>query len=111
MDALNVWDRSCSHVSTDLKDGNRENFAEAIRQSEGSADEATEFKWDVMLHLGDISGTQTPPNDEEGREIHRQWSALRKHRCEQIYNVLGNHDESGPVVSGEDRKVQWWFRK
>ncbi|WP_436934704.1 metallophosphoesterase [Halovenus marina] len=110
MDTLNVWAGACSHVGTDLQEG-RESFAEAIRQSEGFVDGAPEFEWDVMLHLGDISGTQTPPDDEEGREIRRQWSALRENRREQIYNVLGNHDGSGPVVSGEDRDVQWWFRK
>jgi hypothetical protein len=103
-DGLDVWLGACSHVHTDIENG-RESFADAIRQSEGYAD-APGFDWDLMLHLGDTSGTQAPPDDAAGRELHRQWAALRDHDREQIYNVVGNHDASGP-----DEPTQWWFRE
>jgi hypothetical protein len=59
-----------------------------------------------MLHLGDISGSQLPPDDDEGEELVRQLSAMQHHRREQMYNILGNHDASGPEES-----TQWWFKK
>ena len=98
-----VWASACCHVGTDLRVGGRESLAEAIRQSE---DERTGFDWDAAVHLGDFSGSQTPPQDEEGREVVRQFSALRTHRREQFYCLLGNHD-----ASGTDEPTQWWFRK
>lgn len=107
MTELNVWVGSCSHVHTDLERGNRESYAAAIRQSEGHGPlGAPAFDWDIMLHLGDLSGSQTPPDDAEAEEVFRQWSAMRDHRREQIYNVLGNHDASGP-----DEPTQWWFKQ
>ena len=106
MDELAVWAGACSHVHTDLDHG-RESFAEAIRQSEGyGPGEAPAFDWDVMLHLGDLSGTQAPPDEHAGLEVQRQWESLREHRREQIYNVVGNHDGTGP-----DEPTQWWFRE
>jgi hypothetical protein len=59
-----------------------------------------------MLHLGDISGTQSPPKDEDGPPVVEQLASGQKHRIEQIYQLPGNHDASGP---GEE--TQWWFRK
>jgi len=105
MEECTVWAGACSHVHTDLEHG-RESFADAIRQSEGYDPDAPAFDWDVMLHLGDLSGTQAPPDEAAGREVHRQWEALREHRREQIYNVVGNHD-----ASGADEPTQWWFRE
>ena len=97
----------CAHVHTDLRAGVRESLAEAIRQSEyGGEDGAPPFAWDVALHLGDLSGTQTPPTDADGPEVVRQFGAARLHRREQFYNLAGNHDASGP---GEP--CQWWFKK
>jgi hypothetical protein len=64
------------------------------------------FDWDIALDLGDLSGAQGTPKDEEGREIVRQFSALKQHIREQIYDLSGNHDRSGlrePQV--------WWWRK
>ena len=61
MDPFHVWAGACSHVHTDLDHG-RESLADAIRQSEGYTG-APGFEWDVMLHLGDTSGMQAPPED------------------------------------------------
>jgi hypothetical protein len=110
MGDFTLWAGACSHVDKDLTRGHRESLAEAIRQSEGYTD-APAFDWDVMVHLGDSTAKQTPPDDEEGREVRRQLGATRDHRREQIYNVVGKHDATGPTIAGEDVPVQWWFRK
>lgn len=101
-----VWAMSCSHVGTDRRRG-RESLAEAIRQTEGTAESgAPKMEWDIALHLGDLSGSQGAPDDEEGREVVRQFGALKQHRREHFYNLAGNHDASGPR-----EEAQWWFRK
>ncbi len=94
-----LWAIGDAHVGTDLR-RKRESLADAIRQSE------QEFEWDIALNVGDFSGSQTPPEDEEGREVVRQYSAAQKHRREDFYDLAGNHDASGP-----DEETQWWFRK
>jgi len=96
-----VWAAGDAHVGTDLRAANRESLADAIRHSEGPDG----FDWDVMIDVGDLSGSQTPPGDDEGREVVRQYAALRKHRREQVYNLVGNHD-----ASSVDEPTQWWFR-
>jgi len=101
-----VWAAGDAHVGTDLRFG-RESLAGALRQSESGGDEGgPPFHWDIMLDMGDLSGSQTPPEDDEGREVVRQYGVLEQHRREQIYNVVGNHD-----ASGADEETQWWFRK
>ena len=106
MDNLNVWACGCCHVHSDLKHGRR-SLAEAIEQSEsGGADGGEPFDWDIMLNLGDLSGTQGAPTDADGPPVVEQLKAGRKHRLEQIYCLLGNHDASGP-----EEETQWWFRK
>ena len=101
-----LWATSDSHVGTDLKKG-RESLADAIRQSEqDSKDGGPGFDWDIAIHAGDFSGNQGSPQDDEGREVIRQFAALRKHRREQFYCVAGNHDATLP-----NEKRQWWFRK
>lgn len=103
--AFRLWAMGCSHVGTDLRHG-RESLADAIRQSEhGGEQGGPAFDWDVALHLGDLSGSQTPPGDEEGREVVRQFGAGR-HPRESFYNLIGNHD-----ASGADEECQWWYRK
>ena len=59
-----------------------------------------------MLHLGDLSGAQTSPDDAEGAEVVRQFAASTKHPREDFYNLLENHDASGPA-----EPTQWWFKK
>jgi len=103
---LRVWATGCCHVGTDLRQG-RQSLADAIRHSERGGEEGgPPFAWDIALHLGDLSGSQTPPDDEEGREVVRQFGAAKAHRREQFYNLVGNHD-----ASGADQECQWWFRK
>jgi len=92
---FSLWTTGCAHVGTDLRVGKRESLAGAIRQSEfGGKEGAPPFEWDVALHVGDISGNQGVPEDDEGREVVRQFAALKKHRREHFYNVNGNHDSS-----------------
>jgi len=106
LDTFNLWACGCSHVHTDIKHG-RESLADAIRQSEfGGEQGGPPFEWDIMLHLGDLSGQQDSPQDEHGEEVVRQFAATELHKREDIYNLLGNHDASCP---GEP--TQWWFKK
>jgi hypothetical protein len=101
-----LWACGDSHVGTDIR-RKRESLADAIRQSEfGSQGGAPAFDWDIALHVGDLSGNQGSPDDDEGQEVIRQFEALKNHRREDFYNLAGNHDASGP---GEE--TQWWFRK
>ncbi len=103
---FNLWASSDCHVGTDLRHG-RESLADAIRQSEGGGEAGgPAFEWDVGLHLGDFSGDQTSPQDDEGREVVRQFGALRTHRREDVYTLVGNHD-----ASTVDEPCQWWFKK
>jgi len=106
-DTLNLWTFSDAHVGTD-KRNNRESLIEAIRQSEFGGDQGgPPFDWEIALDMGDMSGGQAVPEDEEGEEIVRQFgAALKKHEREQIYNVCGNHDRSGL-----DEPKNWWWRK
>ena len=96
-----VWVFADAHVGTDKAEG-RESLATALRQSEA----ASGFEWDVALDLGDMSGVQGTPKDDEGQEIGRQFSVLTRHRREQIYDLSGNHD-----CSGLDEPQAWWWRK
>ena len=106
MDKLHVWACGCCHVHSDLKHGRR-SLAEAIEQSEeGGSGGGPPFDWDLMVNLGDLSGTQGPPTDADGPPVIEQLTAGKRHALEQIYCLLGNHDASGP---GEE--TQWWFRK
>ena len=46
------------------------------------------------------------PDDEEGEEVVRQYRVSTKHPRSHFYNIVGNHDASGP-----DEETQWWFQK
>ncbi len=104
-----VWAAGDSHVPKDLKFG-RESLAEAIRQSEGfpagGKRAAPGFSWDIMIDTGDLSASQFPPSEEDGRILVRQYRALRKHYREDVYNVPGNHD--GMYY---DRGIGTWFQR
>lgn len=104
---FHLWASGDCHVGTDKKRG-RESLAEAIRQSEfgDSKRGAPSFDWDIALHVGDFSGNQGSPKDDEGEEVVRQLAAMKKHRREDFYSLAGNHDAS---FANEER--QWWFRK
>ena len=84
-----LWATGCAHVGT-VKRRGRESLAGAIRQSEQEGPGG--FAWDLALHVGDISGNQGFPDAAEGREVVRQFAALRTHRREQVYCLAGNHD-------------------
>jgi len=94
---FNIWLWGDAHVGTDLRCG-RESLADAIRDSENA------FDWDIAIDAGDMSGNQGLPQDAEGREIIRQFSALKKHKREDIYNLCGNHDRGGI----HDIPAAWW---
>jgi len=99
---LRVWATSDPHVGNDSRQEEgrrpRESLAEAIRQSESSLG----FDWDLALCLGDFSGHQGLPPEEEGRQVVHQFAALSRHKREQFYCIAGNHDAS---PGGQ------WFRR
>jgi len=100
-----IWATSDAHVGTDMRHHKRESLADAIRQSE-RGDGSNPFEWDIALHLGDSSGNQGSPKDDEGELVAGQFAAARQHVREQFYNLAGNHD-----ATNADEKTQWWFRK
>ena len=103
---FSVWVFGDAHVGTDRKH-ERESLATAIRQSErGDEQGAPAFNWDIAVDVGDMSGAQGIPDDEEGREVRRQLEELRDHSREAIYSVCGNHDRNAP---GEP-EARWWRR-
>jgi len=107
VEVFRLWTMGCAHVGSDLRRADRESLADAIRQSEqGGSEGGPSFDWDLAIHVGDISGAQEMPDDEEGRQLVRQFAAARKHRREDFYNLAGNHDASR---SGEPTMA--WFRK
>jgi hypothetical protein len=99
---LSLWAISDAHVGTDIRFGRR-SLVDAITQSE---DPEIGFNWDIAVNLGDFSGNQTAPDDEEGKLLFDQYASTTKHRREDFYDVIGNHDSS---KHGEP--LQWWFRK
>jgi len=91
-----LWAAGCAHVHTDKRRG-RLSLVDAITDSEEGGDEGgPSFDWDIMLHLGDLKGNQDTPDDEDAQEVLRQFAASQKHSREDFYNLLGNHDASGP---------------
>ena len=101
-----LWAFGDEHVGTDIKHG-RESLADAITQSEfGGKEGGPPFDWDIAVDVGDMSGAQGLPKDDEGKEIIRQFHALKKHKREDIYDVCGNHDRSGL-----DEPEAWWWQK
>jgi len=106
--AFSLWVSGCSHVGTDLKHG-RESLADAIRDSEAEGPDVPErlrFHWDRAIHLGDFSGNQGSPRDDEGEEVVRQFGALTLHAREDFYCIAGNHD-----ATFAHEPTQWWFRR
>lgn len=106
-ETFTVWAGGDAHVGTDLTRGDRHSLKEVILQAEkGGSEGGPSFEWDIMIDIGDTSGSQTPPDDEEGEEVVRQYGASTAHPREDFYNIVGNHDASGP-----EEACQWWFRK
>lgn len=101
-----LWAVGDAHVGTDIA-RKRESLADAIRQAEhGGEGGAPPFDWDIAINVGDFSGNQGPPEDDEGREVVRQYAGLTKHRREDFYDIAGNHD-----ASGQGQPTMGWFRK
>lgn len=98
-DTLKIWASGCAHVAFDKKHG-RDSLGDAIRQAE------RDFDWDIGINVGDFSAAFGLPDDDEGREILRQFAALSSHRREDIYTICGNHDRNAP-----DEPEAMWFRK
>lgn len=94
-----VWAYGDAHVGTD-HNKKRESLAEAFRHSE------RDFAWDIAIDVGDNSGNQGLPNDQEGNLLVEQFATLTQHRREQIYSICGNHDRSGLK-----EPEAWWFQK
>ncbi len=104
-----IWAFSDPHVGTDISFG-RSSLADAITQSEGRDPQSPGFHWDMAVDLGDDSGSQVLPDDDEGRLWVQQISELRDHDREQVYNVIGNHDATR--ADPDDKyDTQWWHRK
>ncbi|MCH5373474.1 MAG: metallophosphoesterase, partial [Planctomycetes bacterium] len=97
-----LWATGDPHVGNDARRGGgrkpRESLAEAIRQAESPRG----FEWDLALCVGDFSGHQGLPPDQEGAEVVRQFKSLSRHDREQFYCLAGNHD-----ASPENQ----WFRR
>ena len=73
-DRFVLWAMSDAHVGSDLIKGDgRRSLSEAIEQSEGPDG----FDWDVAINLGDFSGNQGSPEDDEGEEIVRQYTHIK----------------------------------
>lgn len=126
-ETFQLWVFSDAHVATDkavsaaIRNGMEftppaaypESLASALRQSEVGGDlGGPPFRWDIALDLGDNAGLWDLPDDEQGREVARQFGVLKHHRREQIYSVAGNHDASpGNAPSSAGKPANWWFRK
>ena len=70
MGQFRLWAGGDAHVGTDLRVSGRTSLKDAILQAEnGGAEGGPPFEWDIMLDIGDLSGSQTPPQDDEGEEV------------------------------------------
>ncbi|HNZ38541.1 MAG TPA: metallophosphoesterase, partial [Candidatus Latescibacteria bacterium] len=103
---FNVWVFGDAHVGNDVRFG-RESLADALRHSERGGEKGGDpFPWDIAVDIGDMCGSQGVPEDDEGREVVRQFAALREHPREAVYSVCGNHDRSGLR-----EPAAWWWQK
>lgn len=102
-----VWAAGDAHVDCDLKRGRR-SLHDTLRQSENGGElGGPAFDWDIMLDVGDLASAYGCPGDTVGREVVSQYAALKTHKREQVYNLMGNHDASPAAGAGENE----WFRK
>ena len=94
---MQLWVFSDAHVASDKTvsaairngmgfvppAGYPETLAAALRQSEeGGELGGPPFHWDIALDLGDNAGLWSLPDDVQGAEVVRHYSALRAHRRE-----------------------------
>ena len=99
---FNIWAASDPHVTVDTLHG-VEPMRLAFRQTEGFwsflpkpeaqlAGIPPAFEWDLMILAGDLTSSQLPPRDGEGKIFVDQFNALSKHRREDVFALAGNHD-------------------
>lgn len=89
-------------MGTDLSRAGRRSLAEVIGQAERGGDDGFDpFDWDGMLDIGDLSGSQTPPDDEEREEVVRQYAASTKHPREHFVTAH-HHVLKGTTVASTD---------
>ena len=101
-----LWTFGDAHIGTDLKQ-NRHSLAESLRTSEQGGDSGgPPFDWHIAVDIGDMSGGQDLPDDDEGQEVVQQFAALAQHQREDIYSICGNHDRSGLT-----EQLAWWWQK
>ena len=114
--SFTIWAASDPHVTVDTLHG-VEPMRLAFRQSEGFwsflpkmesrlAGIPPAFDWDLMLLAGDLTSSQFPPRDGEGRVFVDQFEALTRHRREDVFTLAGNHDGSY-----YDKGAGHWFQK
>ena len=71
---FSLWAFGDAHVGTDIKRG-RHSLAEALRTSErGGSAGGPAFAWDIAIDIGDMSGGQEVPDDDEGAD---GWAHVR----------------------------------
>ena len=108
MRTFKLWAVGDAHIgSNNMQEESRKILAEVILGTErGGTDGGPPFDWDIMLDVGDLSGSDTPPKDWEGEDLVAQYRVSTRHPREDFYNIAGNHDGSGP-----DQPCMGWFRK
>jgi hypothetical protein len=84
---FNLWAFGDAHVGTDERNG-RKSLAEAISQSEfGGKEGGPPFDWDIAVNVGDMSGAQGLPVDQEGRRLFANF-VHSKNTSEKIFTTF-----------------------
>lgn len=99
-ETLKIWAVGCTHAGNDIQHGHK-SLHRACKDAE-------DFGFDFGVSLGDFSGQQGLPTDEEGAMYREQLtSGLKNHFPEDIYPLGGNHDRTDQpgILCGE------WFEK
>ncbi len=104
-DQFILWAFGDAHIATDMR-RNRNSMKEAIEQIEYGNNDCPAVDWDIAINVGDMSGSQGLPDDEEGQMVADSYLYLKKHNREDIYDICGNHDRSGL-----NEPKNWWFQK
>jgi len=71
-----LWALSDVHVGTEIQFGRR-SLEEAISHAENWDGHPKGF--DIAVNLGDFSGSQLPPDDEEGELVVSQYASAKQH--------------------------------
>ena len=88
METFRIWGVGCTHSGKDTLLHNHKSLHRACRDAEN-------FGMDIGASLGDFSGEQGLPTNQEGRLYREQLlSGLKNHFPEHIYPLQGNHDRT-----------------